>query len=372
MFPLREVPILAASPFYDASMNTPFSLLRVAISAEAPPEAPVTWVALDEGGAVRARGQSPLRALPDAQSLELVIPAGRVAPHRLELPANAGRHEPALIRQALEDRVLGALDRCLIVAGERDGKRLTAWVADRDWIVRVAEALGDRLGRLTPEQALLAPGELAEGLGGWLFRTQALDYGVLPSRELALQLGGPDLTQIPELLAASADPQRVNLLAGLPRLRRSGSAIAPRQLIPVAGLLLAAALLYLLSQCLVWRQLSAQESALRQAIRQNFAAARPGVPIVDPILQWRQANASPTREGQDALDALAGFAAQTGLTLHPRRIESDDKRLRLTLTVAEANQLKPVLQQKNIVFESGSTDNGLVQLTINDKPGGKS
>lgn len=353
-------------------MTTPFSLLRVAVPSEAPLEAPATWVAFDESGGIRARGQAPLASLPQATAVEVVIPASRVTPHRIELPVSGGRHEAALIRQALEDRVLGELDACLIVGGERIEKFLTVWVAERDWIAAVAGAAGGALTRLTPEQALLEPGQLAEGAGGWIFRNRSLDYGALPSHELALQLGGLELETRTDLLGTAPDPQRVNLLAGLPRLRRARSGLSPRQFVPAAILLGAAALVYLLSQCLVWRQLAAQEVSLHQAIRQNFAAARPGVPIVDAILQWRQGQGAPTRSDLDALDALASFASLAGTPLHPSRIESDERRLRLTLTVAEANMLTPALQQKNVPFETTSTDNGLVQLTINGKPGGKS
>jgi hypothetical protein len=93
---------------------------------------------------------------------------------------------------------------------------------------------------------------------------------------------------------------------------------------------------------------------------------------VDPILQWRQSQGKPAGgPGMDALDALADFAVQAGIVLHPQRVEVNDMQLKLTLTAADAGALKPVLQQKGIVFETGSTDTGLAQITIRQKPGGR-
>lgn len=356
-------------------MNPPFALLRARVQPEASADTAAEWVALNDAGQILARGTDPIASLPPAEALELVIPASRVAPHRLEIAASNSRFEAALVRQALEDRVLGDLDKSVIVTGERQGKQLTVWVADREWLgelVSQASQRGKLPTRLTPEQALLAPGELAQGVSGWIFRTANDECGLLPARELALAIGGEDLQENADLLATAPQAARVNLLSGLPRLSRAAAGFSPALFKPAAILLIVAALVYLFSQALVLHQLSAQEAGLRQAIRQNFAAARPGVPIVDPILQWRQSQGKGSNDSTDALDALAGFAAQSGISLKPQRIEVDDNRIRLTLTTADATALRNALQQKNIVFESGSTDNGLSQITINQKAGGKS
>lgn len=356
-------------------MTPSFALLRVRVQPEDPAETPAEWIALDDTGAVVSRGSDAFSALPAAALVELVVPASRVSPHRLEIPVSGSRFEAPLIRQALEDRVLGELDRCVIVNGIRQDKYLTVWVADRDWLGDLLASAG-KFGivpeRLTPEQALLEAGQFAESVSGWILQREAGEYGLFPTQALLLAVVGAGLEAQDDLLAARVDPKRVNLISGLPRLKRATAGFSPLLFRPAAILLIAAALVYLLAQILAWRQLVAQENSLRQAIRQNFAAARPGVPIIDPILQWRQGQGKPGGQAEDALDALAGFAAQTGLALHPQRIEVDDTRLRLTLTVAEANTLKPVLQQKNIAFESGSTDNGLAQITIPQKAGGKS
>ncbi|MDQ7988204.1 MAG: type II secretion system protein GspL [Candidatus Dactylopiibacterium sp.] len=353
-------------------MNHRFALLRFRLRPEEP-AGEVAWVAFDATGALSARGSARIAALPDAEQVDLVLPASRVTAHRLDVPV-AGRHEAALIRQALEDRVLGALERSLVVSGARDANRLTVWVADRAWLdgeLDTLAASGIVPARITPEQALLAPGQFAQTADGWAFCRATGEHGLLPSRELLAALGGEALEEQPDPLAAPPATHRVNLLAGLPRTRRVAGGFSFSVLRPVLLLVVAAALVHLFAEVLTWRQLVAQEANLRQTIRQNFAAARPGVPIVDPILQWRQGQGG-ARQGADALDALAGFAAQTGLTLRPRRIESDDGRLRLTLTVADAEQLKRVLQEKRIAFESSSTDTGLTQISLNLRAGGQS
>lgn len=347
-------------------MTDSFALLRVQIGPEGVNGTPLNWLAMDASGQPQARGCSPLTALPGAAALELVLPARHVAAHLIELPASSAKHETALIRQALEDRLLGESGKNLIVSGARHGKQIEVWVTARDWLEPLLAKLataGRAADNITPEQALLQPGSCAETPSGWIFQREAGIYGLLPSQELLLALGGSGLQHTPELLAAPL-AKRVNLLAGLPGLRRASAGFSVNALKPAVYLLIAAGLLYLLSQVLVWRQLAAQEAGLRQAIRQNFAAANPGVPIVDPILQWRQRQGKPGQQGGDALDQLARFAALTQLSIQPRRIEAEDGRLKLTLTTSDAAQLKPVLQSKGISFDSQTTDKGLEQLSI--------
>lgn len=356
-------------------MSSPFALLRVRVQPESPAETPAEWVALDATGQVKARGHGKLGGLPAAESVELILPAARVSPHRLDVPASGARFEAALIRQALEDRVLGDLDRSVIVSGMRQDKWLTVWVADLGWLSELVEASANAQiipASLTPEQSLLAPGELSEGPSGWIFLKESGEYGLLPSRELVLSIAGDALQEQTDLLAAAPQARRVNLITGMPRLKRARAGFSPALLKPAAVLLGAAAVVYLVAQIVTLRQLSGQEASLRQTIRQNFAAALPGVPIVDPILQWRQRQGRPAAgPGLDALDVLADFASQIGIVLHPQRIEVNDSQLKLTLTSADANALKPVLQQKGIGFDTGSTDNGLAQITIRQKAGGR-
>ncbi|NSL54099.1 type II secretion system protein GspL [Uliginosibacterium aquaticum] len=345
-------------------MTASFALLRVHLPPQGLTDAPLDWLGLNGSGQAQARGTTLLADLPPSDRLELILPASRVAAHRIELPALTGKHEAALIRQALEDRALGDLAASVIVSGARQDKLLCVWVCERAWLERQLANFASlrQADLLTPEQALLAPGQHAETPSGWIFQRAPGEYGLLPSQDLLLSLC-PDSQAIDTLLTAPPI-NRVNLLVGLPGLRRAQASFSLAQLKPALWLLIAAALIYLLAQVLEWRQLAAREANLRQSIRQNFAAANPGVPIVDPILQWRQSRGQPGQQGGDALDQLARFAALSGLSLKPARIESEEGRLKLTLTTTDANQLKPILQGKGISFESQTTDKGLEQLII--------
>ncbi|GAB2887223.1 hypothetical protein GCM10027046_14360 [Uliginosibacterium flavum] len=326
---------------------------------------PVDWVALDTTGRALERGCSPLSQLPATAELELVIPARMVALHTLELPAGTGKHEAAVIRQQLEDRVLGELTASHIVKGERLGSKLSVWLVSRDWLLSVLAACGAAglvPARVLPEQALLAAQSFAETEGGFVYRTSTGACGTLPEEALLEPVCGEALTKIENLLGA---PRALNidLLQGLPSLRQASRLSRPQ--LKLAGfMLLALAGIWLLSLVLSWRQLASQETALREAIRQNFAAANPGVPIIDPILQWRQLHGKQAAKGGDALDQLAQLAEQAPVAIHPTRIEAESAALKLTLSMSDAELLKPVLHEKNIGFDIQTTDNGLQQITI--------
>ncbi|MDR0439514.1 MAG: hypothetical protein LBI59_00800, partial [Candidatus Accumulibacter sp.] len=135
-----------------------FSVLRVNL-----PPGDEAWTALAWGGfsadyTLSGSGASPLAELPAADELELLLPACRVSMHRLELPAQAGKLLDALIRQALEDRLLGEKADALIAPGPARGSEQQVWVCSRRWIEAALERLdasGRHATRLIPEYELL-------------------------------------------------------------------------------------------------------------------------------------------------------------------------------------------------------------------------
>lgn len=347
-------------------MTASFALLRVRTGPDAQAQTPLEWAGFDAAGQLLARGASFIAELPAATSLELLLPAQCVAAHQLEIPALSGKHEAALIRQALEDRILGKLEQSLIVSGERHGKQLSVWVLERQWLEQIYasfSAAGRLPDRALPEQALLLPASCAETPAGWIFQRAPGEYGLLPSEALLHAVAGDTLQTIDDLLNQPAH-QSVNLLGALPGLSRASASLSFAVFKPILILLVSAALLYLLAQGLVWRQLAAQESHLRQSIRQNFAAANPGVPIIDPILQWRQRQSKPGQQGGDALDQLGQLASLVGEPLQPERIEAEEGRIKLTLTSSDAARLKQSLQGKSMRFDSQTTDKGLEQISL--------
>ncbi len=345
-------------------MEAANTTLRVAVPIGGMAGASLRCCQLRPGQAPR-EATAHLAELPPGSPLELLLPAQRVTAHTLNIPAGAGRHATALIRQALEDRLLGDLADSHIVSGERDGALLTVWVISRTWLLaqlQACAAAGHEVLRALPEQALLAPASHAACEGGWMFCTADKRFGLVSDAGLLNALAGE--SQPAEVWAAPASSSQPDLLQGLPR---PGAAVRGAALLPLARiaalLLLGIALLHLAGLILHWRELAAQQTALQQRIRQSFAAAHPGVPIVNPILQWRQLQGRQTASS-DALDQLALLAVRLGQPVAAQRIESDANGLNLILPLSEANRVSERLRAAGITASSRTTESGLEQLSI--------
>ncbi len=346
-------------------MSAPNKLMRVRIPANGTLLDDVEWLTLDASGQPVQTGLCRLAAVPPYANIELVIPASLVAQHVLEVPPVAARHENAVIRQLLEDRVLAGMDDCHFVRGTREGKLQTVWVVSRRWMLELSDACRAANlfpQRALPEQALLAPQSYASTPDGVVYCTSTGVGGILPAPDLLEAVAGESLTAVDSLLAAKVRSP-ANLFEGLPALHRA--AAIPTRLLVTAGVLIGGiALAYLVAQCLTWRQLASQETQLRDAIRQNFAAAHPGVPIVDPILQWRQLHGKTSQAGGDALDQLSHLALNLARDVHPQRLDIEGNTIKITVGASDAAILKPVLQEKGLSFDSQTTDKGLEQLVI--------
>ncbi len=345
-------------------MEAANTTLRVAVPIAGLAEASLRCCQLRPGHTPRD-GSARLGELPPNSPLELLLPAQRVTAHHLNIPAGAGRHTAALVRQALEDRLLGDLADSHIVTGQREGALLTAWVVSRTWLLAQLQACayaGHQVLRALPEQALLAPASHAACEGGWMFRTADKRFGLVSDVGLLPPLAGE--TAASDIWHINTSTDQPDLLQGLPR---PGAAVRSAALLPLARvaalLLLGIALLHLAGQILHWRELAGQQTALQQRIRQSFAAAHPGVPIVNPILQWRQLQGRQTASS-DALDQLALLAVRLGQPVAAQRIESDANGLNLILPLSEANRVNERLRTAGITASSRTTETGLEQLSI--------
>lgn len=338
--------------------------MRVRIPANGSMTDGVEWLTLNDGR-VLDHGRCPLAALPHHDEIELVIPAARVAQHQINLPAIAARHEMSVIRQQLADRVLSGMEDCHFIRGQRQGELQTIWVVSKKWMLAICEACrnaGVYPRRALPEQALLPTQSYVITPEGVAYCTTTGECGLLPDEQLLDSICDEPLNRIESILTA---PPRfaADLLAGLPAMSRVPP--LPKPLIKTGiALAVIAAVCYLLVQFITLRELTMQENHLRAAIRQNFAAAHPGVPIIDPILQWRQLHGQGKRSGGDVFDQLGELVQDLGVGIHPQRIDIEGAALRITVVTSDAEQLKPVLQKKGIKFESRTTDRGLEQLVI--------
>jgi hypothetical protein len=322
-----------------------FSVLRVGL----PPGddwAELSWNAFAADGAHAGSGMSALAELPAAAELEILLPACRVSMHPLELPAKAGKLLDALIRQALEDRLLGEKADALIVPGPPRGNGRRVWVCSRRWLEAALERLGAagrRALRLIPEYELLPEdvetATCAAATGGTIFRTVSGEYGIVGNEEALSRLAGGEMPRrVEELTCLPCPPAcRDGLPSALARF--AGRRFDPRPLRRAGALLAVCAALALLGAVVEWRQLEDRVMRLRHEIRQTFAAAYPGTPIVDPILQWESKQRESMQNGDDALDTALRVAARLDLPIKPRGIEvGEEGAVRLTLTDSDAAQ----------------------------------
>jgi hypothetical protein len=326
-----------------------FPILRVSLP---PDEAWTTleWRAFSSDYTLSGSGTSPLAELPAAAELEILLPACRVSMHTLELPERAGKLLDALIRQALEDRLLGDRADALAVPGSAQGAERPVWVCSRRWLEAALERLGAagrRAERLIPEYLLLPESGgatvHAAASGGTIFRAASGQFGIAGNEEALSRLAGGEALQRVEELASRPCPSdcRTGLPAALTRF--AGRRFDPRPLYRTAALLAASLALALLATVLQWRQLEKRAARLQHEIRQTFAAAYPGTPIVDPVLQWESLQRESMRT-DDALDAAVGVAARLAIPLRPRAIEIGEGGMRLTLTDSDAAQYRAQLE----------------------------
>ncbi|MDR3300851.1 MAG: hypothetical protein LBU43_12875 [Candidatus Accumulibacter sp.] len=328
-----------------------FSILRVSLP---PGDAwtELAWSGFSANYVFSGSGTSPLAELPAAAELEILLPACRLSIHRLELPERAGKHLDALIRQALEDRLLGDRADALAVPGLPRGTERRVWVCSQRWLESALQRLasaGLYAARLIPEYALLPESEdaaiHAAATGGTIFRTLEGQFGIAGNEAVVAQLTGGETLQRAEDIARRPCPP--DCQSGLPAaLKRLASQRLDLRPLRAAGVWLAvAAVLALLGAVAHWRQLENRLARLQHEIRQTFAVAFPGTPIVDPILQWESKQRESTRAGDDALDTAVGVAARLDVPLRPRGIEvGDGGGVRLTLTDSDAAQFKARLE----------------------------
>jgi hypothetical protein len=338
------------------TVSSRFSILRVSL----PPGDEWTaldWYGFSAGYALAGHGTSPLEELPAADELEILLPACCVSVHRIELPARAGKHLDALIRQALEDRLLGDKADALVMPGIPQGTECRVWVCSRHWLESVLEhlvAVGRYATCLIPEYGLLPAlpeGEdatiCAAATGGMIFRTVTGQFGIVGivgNEAMLAQLAGGKPLQRVEDIARQPCPSDCQLDLPPALARFASRRFDLRPLRSVCLLLAVSAVLALLGAVVHWRHLENRMTRLQHEVRQTFAAAFPGTPIVDPILQWESKQRESMQGRDDALDTAVRVAARLNIPVRPRAIEVGEGGLRLTLTDSDAAQFKSQLE----------------------------
>ncbi|WP_169307321.1 type II secretion system protein GspL [Chitiniphilus eburneus] len=348
------------------SVSTQSLSLRLLLDADPDSNQPLSWFLVDGAGRTEQSGSAPIERLPAATRLELLISPARVSAHVIPLPRQPQAKLRALLPLALEDKLLTPAatlhfallplgdDRWRVFAVER------AWL--KHWLDRLSTA-GRSVEAAYPLASLLAPDPEA-----WL-RLALPDGAVLlvsPEGETALFDDGATA----DLVAADQPMSVLALREACGGPLRNAANLLQGELTPGpswrfdwrpwrrAGVLALLLLILVTTVNLAdWARLSQREKALKREMRQTFAAAFPGVPVVDPALQLasrlREAGiadgATATQAGDlpavlQKLDALGG--AQLRLT----RIALADGKLEIEVT-GDASALQKQLADAGMTFE---------------------
>jgi type II secretion system protein L len=327
------------------------------------------WLGCDAKGAVCARGHADAAGLPAHKNLQLIVPANQLAAHQIVLPPGAGRHQQALIEQALEDTLIGTRADSHIVPAETTEHGRRVWVINRNWLkakLGLLAGAGLKADAAYSEYDLLATGHYAVTASGLLFHAQ--NVGLLDDEEMLAQLCGESaLQKVDDLHAHAPATRAISLLTGefqpqhtarfdIKAFKRSGwFALA------ICGVLFLSALAR-------WQQLESREKALKAEIRQTFASAFPGTPIVmDPYLQWesrrRESGAGETYV-RDDLDLVANLANRLGADIRPKSIESRDGTITVLLTESDAAKIREKLQSLGREHQFRPAEAGYTRLEI--------
>lgn len=346
-------------------------LLRIALPQD--PSASVEWQAFDSARIPAGQGNCAIDALPACRTLEWILPASAVAGHLIPVPENAGRQLNSMIDQALEDTLLGAREDAHIVIGQPQPEGRQVWVCSKRWLAATLECWNQ--AQRQPDRAFaiydLLPGDkrttLAASGDGFVFRTATGQVGSLDDAELARALLGPDVEPIENLLVRPLQPEATSLLTGA-FAPASQFRFDPAHYRRSAWLAGALALVLLAMGIGRWQQLELREKSLKEEIRQTFAAAFPGTPIVDPVMQWESKRRELAGDSgqRDALDQLAGFAQTLG-NIQPRSAEFRDGAIRVVLSESDVARIRPQLEQSGQEFNFAPAESGFSRLDVRVK-----
>ncbi|MBS1157101.1 MAG: hypothetical protein H6R07_3025 [Proteobacteria bacterium] len=349
---------------------SPINLLRIVLPEDATADQ-VPWYAFDAKHVCVGSGHNVLDALPPHQQLQLILPAGVVAGHLITTLKTAGRHLAAIIDQALEDTLLVKREETHVVIARQEAEGRLVWVCSAHWLNRWLARLHG--AQLKPDSAFAIYDLLLAAIQpvtattptGCIFRTPNGQVGYLEDASLVGELLGTTVALSEDLFSQPLQDEAANFLTGL-FAPRYANRLTPGQFRRSGALGLALACALLLGAIIHWQQLAAREKSLKDEIRQTFAAAFPGTPIVDPIMQWqsKQREASTGGAASDALDTLSQFANTLGAGILPRSAEYREGVIRLVISESDVAKLRPKLEAGKREFNLSPAEPGFSRLEI--------
>ena len=353
---------------------TLFATLRVVIDGPASADTPVRWCGIEPSGQLQ-HGSGTLAQWPAAAATELIVPATRYSQYLLALPVQSLQRLRALLPHALEERVLSDTSSLHLAAGPAANSETRVLATDRNWLRGWVSLLAESTHRPRAAYAISdlidAPDEQVRAqIEGGALLVHGNDIAWFDDAQVAnAWAADKTLHDVvwPDLCGDPARLDAINLFQGdlAPRVRMPLDVLRLRR----AGLLLAViVVIALISALMNWWQLRSQVSALQREMRQTFAAAFPGVPIVDPMLQLQsQLHATGADRGSagtanDLTSMLQKLDSLGPLSL--KRLRYDNGQLQLDVASADATALQQRLGTAGLKADSVPGAAGTTTLRI--------
>ena len=299
---------------------------------------------------------------------DLLIPAAWLTAHSFTLPAVNKKQRDQLISQALEDRILGKLSDVHWVAGAAVNGITTVWVIEKTRLAAISEWVaqsGMNFQRWLPELLLLPhPFTYSHSGNGIIFCTDKESGWLESEADLLALYPAQSFKEISTSELILPRPDAVSFYQET-KVYLSTNWSDWRGAI---YLLVACFFIYLFSLFIQWRSLANQETALRQEIRQTFASIFPGVPVVDPILQWQSQQNAGNRSGAsasgDALDLLHKTAAQIDLDVGIDSVEVKAGKVSIVLAESKSAALLAKLTAQGAKVQSNKMPDGRMSIEV--------
>ncbi|KPC53853.1 type II secretion system protein GspL [Amantichitinum ursilacus] len=352
---------------------TSFATLRVVIDGPPSPDTPVRWCGIEPSGQLQ-HGSGTVAQWPHAAAIELLVPATRYSQYLLALPAQSMQKLRALLPHALEERVLSDTSALHLAAGPAANAETRVVATDRNWLRGWAGLLANTQHRPRAAYAISDLVEPADEtsravMDGGVMLVQHDEVAWFDDAQVATAWMADRPVQDlawPDLCGDPARVDAINLLQGelSPKVRVPVDVLRLRR----AGILLAAVVLVALVSALIsWWSLRSDVASLQRELRQTFAAAFPGVPIVDPVLQLQsQLHSSGADRGNNSTgDLTAMLQKLDGIgPLSLKRLRYDAGQLQIDVATADVAAVQQKLTSAGLKADAQAGAGGVTTLRL--------
>ncbi|WP_255989903.1 type II secretion system protein GspL [Chitinolyticbacter albus] len=355
------------------SASAPHPTLRILLDGQPTETTELAWFA--PTGSALDSGRGPVAALPAVAHLVLLLPPTRLSLHLVTLPKQPPAKLRALLPMALEDRLLAPPSKLWFGLHPLGDGLWQVQVVERDWLSGWLNLL--RGHGHTVDAAYALADLIADDLSGW----QQVD---LPGTSQLLKSPTGEVISLDDA-AIGAALTSGSTVTPLPLEAVCERPLPPRNLLQAEfsprpawqpdwkpwrrPAVLLAVLLLLLTALNIgeWWQLSRRADALKREMRQTFAAALPGVPVVDPVLQLqsrlREAGVNEGTAGGNTLQDTLRRIDQAGGALQLDALRYADGTLELVVK-GDAAATRAQLNAAGLPFEQVQGNEGRALLRL--------